>query len=168
MSASVSTSIVSCEGGNDGSIGLSLSGGTPFPNNLYSYLWSNTETTKDIFNLSEGLYSVTVLDQNGCSWDTSFTLSSLVFDTAGVSITPVLCKGASTASVDILGIIGGVYPYTFLWTNPTNAFVSTNEDVINIPAGSYWLILLMLLDVQLLDQYQLVNLLLFICFCFKC
>ena len=105
LSASVSTSIVSCEGGNDGSIGLSLSGGTPFPNNLYSYLWSNTETTKDIFNLSEGLYSVTVLDQNGCSWDTSITLSSLVFDTAGVSITPVLCKGESTASVDILGII---------------------------------------------------------------
>ena len=32
-----------------------------------------------------------------------------------------------------------MYPYTFLWTNPTNAFVSNNEDVINIPAGSYWL-----------------------------
>ena len=139
LTASVSSSLVSCEGGNDGSIGLSLSGGTPFPNNSYSYLWSNTETTKDISSLSVGLYSVTALDQNGCSWDTSITLSSLVFDTAGVSIVPVLCKGESTASVDILGIIGGIYPYTFLWTSPTNAFVSTNEDVLNIPAGSYWL-----------------------------
>ena len=135
---SASLSSVSCEGGNDGSIGLSVSGGTPFLNNSYSYLWSNMQTTKDIANLPTGLYSVTILDQNNCSLDTSFTLNSLTFDTTSVVIVPVSCKGASTASVDI-GITGGVYPYTFLWSNIATGFTSTNEDILSIPAGSYWL-----------------------------
>jgi gliding motility-associated-like protein len=135
---SASPSLVSCEGGNDGSIGLSVSGGTPFLNNSYSYLWSNMQTTKDIINLPTGLYSVTVLDQNNCSLDTSFTLNSLTFDTTLVVIVPVACKGESTASVDI-SVTGGVYPYNFLWSNIATGFTSTSEDVLNILAGSYWL-----------------------------
>mgnify|MGYP003321700430 CR=1 FL=1 len=96
------------------------------------------QTTKDILNLPTGLYSVTVLDQNNCSLDTSFTLNSLTFDTTSVVIVPVDCKGESTASVDI-SVTGGVYPYSFLWSNVATSFISTSEDVLNIPAGSYWL-----------------------------
>ncbi|MEZ4893193.1 MAG: SprB repeat-containing protein [Saprospiraceae bacterium] len=41
---------VSCYGGSDGSIDLSVSGGT----SPYSYNWSNGATTQDIGNLSAG------------------------------------------------------------------------------------------------------------------
>ncbi|MDB0027505.1 SprB repeat-containing protein, partial [Flavobacteriales bacterium] len=130
--ASVASSLVSCEGGSNGSIGLSVSGGV----SPYSYLWSNTETTKDILNLTTGLYSVTVLDQKGCFWDTSFTLTSQVFDTVSVTIVPVDCKGDSTASIDIDGITGGVYPYSFSWLGP-NGYTTNTEDILNVSAGTY-------------------------------
>jgi hypothetical protein len=49
--------------GNDGSIDLSVTGGTPG----YTYSWSNSATTQDITNLAGGTYIVTVTDTNGCT-----------------------------------------------------------------------------------------------------
>lgn len=39
-----------------------------------SYVWSNGETTQDIYSLSAGDYAVTVTDQNNCQVDTMFTV----------------------------------------------------------------------------------------------
>ena len=47
---------------NNGTIDLSVSGGTP----AYSIQWNNNETTEDLTNLAPGLYTVTVIDANGC------------------------------------------------------------------------------------------------------
>ncbi|MEZ4992772.1 MAG: SdrD B-like domain-containing protein [Saprospiraceae bacterium] len=59
--------------GNDGSLEVSVSGGTaPF-----TYAWSNGETTEVITGLNGGLFSVTVTDANGCSTDCSFELIPL-------------------------------------------------------------------------------------------
>jgi dipeptidyl aminopeptidase/acylaminoacyl peptidase len=52
---------VSVFGGSDGTIDLTVTGGTK----PYLYLWSNGETTEDIINLSIGTYSVTVTDTDG-------------------------------------------------------------------------------------------------------
>lgn len=54
-------------GNNDGSIDLNVVGGTPG----YTYSWSNGETTEDLSNLSAGIYTVTVTDNNGCSAEIS-------------------------------------------------------------------------------------------------
>jgi hypothetical protein len=48
---------------NDGSIDLTVSGGTA----PYSYTWSTGQNTQDIFSLAAGSYSVTVIDNNSCS-----------------------------------------------------------------------------------------------------
>jgi hypothetical protein len=48
---------------NNGSINLSVSGGT----GAYTYLWSNGATTQDISNLTVGIYTCTVTDANGCT-----------------------------------------------------------------------------------------------------
>ena len=42
---------VTCNGLDDGSIDIDISGGT----GLYTYSWSNGETTQDISNLSPGI-----------------------------------------------------------------------------------------------------------------
>ena len=50
-------------GGNNGSITLSVTGGS-FP---WSYSWSDGATTKNRTNLSAGTYTVTVTDGKGCN-----------------------------------------------------------------------------------------------------
>ncbi len=61
-------------GTNNGSINLSVSGGNP----PFTFLWSNGKTTEDISNLSKGFYTVTVKDQNDCSFDFTFEVRSFI------------------------------------------------------------------------------------------
>jgi gliding motility-associated-like protein len=53
---------ISLSGGNDGSI-LSLTDGGTQP---YNYQWSNGSTADNLYNLTAGIYSLTITDQNGC------------------------------------------------------------------------------------------------------
>jgi len=60
---SLSKTDVSVENAADGFINLTVTGGT----SPYSYLWSNGESSEDIFGLSAGIFYVTVSDGNLCS-----------------------------------------------------------------------------------------------------
>ena len=53
---------ISCFNENDGSVNITVSGGT-LP---YQYHWSNGAASEDISNLSAGTYYVTVTDAHGC------------------------------------------------------------------------------------------------------
>ena len=127
-----SITLVSCENGNNGGIGLNVIGGS----GSFNYIWSNTAITKDINNLNTGTYSVTILDDNNCIWDSTFNLTSIVFDTLSVLKNNILCKGEATGSIDINGINGGTYPYSFSWSGP-NSFSSNNEDLSHLYSGAY-------------------------------
>ncbi len=56
----------------DGTIDLSVSGGTP----PYSYEWSNGSSSQDLTNLPGGIYRVRVRDAKGCSQDLTVTITS--------------------------------------------------------------------------------------------
>ena len=56
-----------CDSLFDGSASVSVKGG----NGIYSYLWSDGQTTDTAITLSAGTYNITVTDQNGCFIDTS-------------------------------------------------------------------------------------------------
>ena len=68
---------ISCNGGNDGSISMTISGGS----GNFVFSWTGpagfTATTKDITGLKAGVYTCLVKDQNGCvlTPNPSFTLT---------------------------------------------------------------------------------------------
>lgn len=122
---------VTCNGGTDGSVNLTVSGGTA----PYSFAWSNGATTEDIASQPSGPFSVTVSDSKGCSVVVVDTIGepSLFFIVAS-SKTDVTCNGGSDGSISIT-VAGGILPYTFLWSNG-----AITEDLTNIPAGTYNLV----------------------------
>jgi hypothetical protein len=54
---------LSCFGAIDGSIDITVTGGTP----TYTYKWNTGAITQDIHNLSSGVYKVTVTDEHQCT-----------------------------------------------------------------------------------------------------
>ena len=66
--------IVDETNGNDGSIDIEVTGGTP----SFSYEWSNGSFDQDIGGLTGGTYSVVVTDANGCTIEGSYTVLSTV------------------------------------------------------------------------------------------
>ncbi|HOY32634.1 MAG TPA: SprB repeat-containing protein [Bacteroidales bacterium] len=122
-----------CYGSNNGAIALTVSGGTP----PYNYLWSNGSTSKDLTGLAAGTYTVTVTDANNCTQ--AYTNISVNQPTDSVNIgethTNVLCYGGSTGSIDI-SVTGGTAPYTYSWTGP-GSYTSYTEDPSGLFAGNY-------------------------------
>jgi alpha-tubulin suppressor-like RCC1 family protein len=62
LSASTTFQDIQCTGEADGSIDLTVAGGS----GSYVYDWSNGATTEDVADLPAGTYSATVEDSNGC------------------------------------------------------------------------------------------------------
>ncbi|TXK73429.1 T9SS type A sorting domain-containing protein [Mesonia sp. K4-1] len=127
LAASGMTTNLSCNGGNDGTIDISVSGGTA----PYTYLWSNSATTEDMIGLTAGTYNVTVTDANGCTTTESVTLTEPTMLSALATATNVSCNGGNDGTVD-LSVTGGTAPYTYAWDN-----TATTEDMIGLTAGTY-------------------------------
>lgn len=119
---------VSCFGGNNGSIDLTATGGTPG----YEYLWSNAAVTEDISGLTAGTYSVNVKDDNGCTASYSYTVDEPSVLSASATATNVSCFGATTGSAEFT-VTGGTGPYSYTWTNS----VSTTSAANSLAAGIY-------------------------------
>jgi gliding motility-associated-like protein len=122
---------VSCNGANDGTIGISVTGGVP----TYTYLWSNAAITQDINALAGGSYTVTVTDASSCTaTDTAYVVNepatlAATFD----SLQNIDCNGANNGAVFIT-TTGGTTGYTYLWSN-----AAVTEDITGLSAGSYTL-----------------------------
>ncbi|PLX12118.1 MAG: hypothetical protein C0594_02825, partial [Marinilabiliales bacterium] len=128
LSSSYTSSNESCFGANDGSIDLTVSGGTP----TYTYNWSNGAETEDLSEISAGTYSVTITDDNGCSTtESNISITSPAEITADLSGTNLSCNGGSEGAVD-LTVNTGVEPFLFEWTTG-----ATTEDIAGLSAADY-------------------------------
>ncbi len=83
---------VSCFDLLDGTIETTVTGGT-FP---YYFKWSNYSNAEDLAYLHSGVYSVTVVDANGCSFTASTTVSQPDDIVLNSFLTHVSCFGAVT------------------------------------------------------------------------
>jgi len=103
---------VSCFGGNNGSANSNVVGGVP----PYTYLWSNAQITANATNLTAGSYTLTVTGNNGCSSSATVTITQPTQLTGAITTTNVSCFGGNNGSA-IVTPVGGVGPYTYLWSN---------------------------------------------------
>lgn len=87
---------VTCAGDSNGLVNLAVSGGT-LP---YTFLWSNGATTQNLSNIAEGIYTITVTDDNGCTaLDTAVVpLLGLINLSIDSTLNP-LCNGDSTGVI---------------------------------------------------------------------
>jgi len=113
-----------CTGCSNGSIDLTVTGGTA----PYTFLWSNGATTEDISNLPDGTYSVEITDSKGCKANYTFVISQ-----SSINIT----KDGTYVDSNQDGItnVGDVVTYNFVITNTgsvdlTNVTVTDNNATI--------------------------------------
>ena len=128
LNLSATVTDASCAGGSDGSIDLTVTGGT----SPYTYAWSNGATTEDLPAVAAGTYTITVTDAIGTTTVTSYTLAEPAPIQVSVTTSDATCgntDGAALASVS-----SGASPYTYAWSNGTNSATLTN-----VGAGVYTL-----------------------------
>lgn len=111
LSASASSVSPLCNGGNTGSATVNVTNGTP----NYTYAWNTSpvQNTQTANNLSAGTYSVLITDANGCTAQSSVTITdppSLTLSTSGADS---ICSGDSISLTAIPN--GGTPGYTFVW-----------------------------------------------------
>ena len=127
IALSVVTSNVACFGGNTGSALAVLTNATP----PYTISWSNGQVGPTATNLIAGNYTVSITDANNCSLFRNFSITQPSQLSAGLSINPISCYGLGDGTID-LSVSGGVFPYTFVWSNG-----ATSEDIVNGKPGNY-------------------------------
>ncbi|MBE0641434.1 MAG: tandem-95 repeat protein, partial [Bacteroidales bacterium] len=120
---------VTCKGGSDGSATATPTGGT----SPYSYLWSNGSTLQTPVNFSAGSYTVVLTDANGCTADTTITITepALEIELYTVVRNTSWCS-ASTGAIDLIVVNGGT-SFNYIWS-PGGA---TSQDISGLTAGNY-------------------------------
>jgi hypothetical protein len=136
LSISQEVESVNCNGGNDGSISVEVTGGFP----SYSFSWSTMGNavvgSTDLNDLSAGIYTLNLEDANDCQRNfdvevlepSAFTISSLVED--------VSCNGGDDGNATI-SVAGGVGPYMMNWQGADSTSLSADTyEVIITDANS--------------------------------
>jgi gliding motility-associated-like protein len=120
--SSISHTDVSCNGGNNGSVSVTPSGGTtPF-----AYQWSNGFIAPSITGLIAGNYTVTITDANGCTITQSASVAQPAAALSAVaSQTNVSCFGGNNGSASVTAS-GGTPSYTYQWNTGQTQYQISN------------------------------------------
>ncbi len=127
---------VSCDDSNDGTLEVIPTGGVP----SYTYNWQTNQSTASINNLAAGNYTVTVLDQVGCSLVGNFEMIAPTALNLIVDFNNPVCDGPSSGFAEVLQSEGGIGPYTFAVNN--NSFTS-DQIFESLTEGNY--------EIQMMD-----------------
>lgn len=119
---------VSCAGGNNGGLNLTVTNGIP----NFQYLWSpGGAVVEDVTGLDAGTYSVVVTDNNDCEKTATFTVSEPTEVSVELEATDISCNNANDGTID-LTVNGGTPNYSYSWSDTTNL-----EDLESLQAGTY-------------------------------
>jgi hypothetical protein len=132
---------LTCNGSNDGTISLNISGGTPG----YSILWSDNVTTTyvlgqpDRTSLPPGNYYYTITDANGCTYNSTDDI--IITAPSAVNITSLTTTQPSgTNSTDgkiTIAALGGTGTYTYFITKGGVTSSHSSNIITNLENGTY-------------------------------
>jgi len=120
---------VTCNGGNDGAVDLTVNSGT----SPYTYLWSSGAGTEDVNTLIAGTYTVTVTDFEGCQTiDNAIVLQPTAISIDSEASTNITCNGANDGTITITASGGtGILSYDI------GAGAQATGNFSSLSAGTY-------------------------------
>jgi len=127
LTASTTSTNVSCAGANDGTGGVTVGGGNP----PYTYLWSDFLVTSNVTGLAGGVYYVVATDNNGCQIRDSITVAQPAPLVVTYAVTDISCFNANDGAINVT-VTGGTSPYSFIWSNG-----ATTQSLSNLAGGTY-------------------------------
>lgn len=132
ITVDVTTEDANCTSPNSGFARLEPAGGTP----PYSFDWSNGITESGLVSeqdtLSQGSYTVDVVDDNNCATRVSFNIGrDAGFSVSIVRIDTPLCHGDSSGAIEV-SINGGNDPFDIVWSNG-----ETTLEINDLESGMY-------------------------------
>ncbi|CAM1353794.1 conserved hypothetical protein [Tenacibaculum halocynthiae] len=125
----------SCGTGNDWEIKSTVTGGTA----PYTYLWNTGDNTSDLTNFKAGVYTLTVVDVNGCKITKEVELvAPLNLEITELSLANPTGFGLSNGHIET-SIKGGTAPYTYSWEASNGVSLSSSLRIENLKKGTYTL-----------------------------
>lgn len=123
---------VSCNGGNNGTASVNVTGGTP--GYLYSWNTIPVKTTAIATGLSAGNYIVTVTDSKGCIDTATTTITQPALLNPAISTSSnVTCHGGNNGTATVT-VSGGSPAYVYTWnTTP----VQSTATATGLSIGNY-------------------------------
>ncbi|MEN9699028.1 MAG: hypothetical protein RLZZ301_226 [Bacteroidota bacterium] len=132
VTASISqTSNITCAGNQTATLVVTPNGGTA----PYAFMINNgaDQPSNTFANLGAGVYTITVLDANGCSTSIQYTITQPTAITVNAIPTTISCNGLSNGSITATAT-GGTPAYTYSLNGGTP---STSPIFSNLAAGNY-------------------------------
>lgn len=122
---------VSCNGGANGQISVTVQGGTP----TYTYNWTPPQSQNPFINgLTAGGYTLALTDVNNCTVGANFTILQPSQLTSSYLSSPATCGNSNGSATLTIG--GGTPAYAVSWntTTPNSGTVA-----VNMAPGPNWL-----------------------------
>ncbi|HEY8920522.1 MAG TPA: hypothetical protein VIM87_28975 [Chitinophaga sp.] len=136
LQVALTTRNVSCNGGNDGFIKSTVTGGT-LP---YAWVWSNSDATQDILDQPAGHYTLLLTDGHGCEQQPDTVITQPAAPLAVVNVTTIDPKAYTYTDGSISITLNGGTPaadgsYSVQWLNSNNQVLSTHTE--QVQPGQY-------------------------------
>lgn len=136
LTATIGSVQSTCFGASTGAINITVSGGTP----SYSYSWTGlggsfSSSQLNISSLAAGDYTLTVRDNNNCTYSLPVTVPSIAAILVSETINNVTCRGAANGSITVNASGGTNYPppsFNYLWNTG-----ATTTTISNLAPGNY-------------------------------
>ena len=134
LAAAMTQTNVTCNGGNNGSATVTVSGGTAG----YTYLWNTVpaKTTNAITGLTAGTYTVTVTDSKGCTATSSATITQPAAYTLSMSGSATVNTGTSNNYTATVTPCSGAITHSWTITGSGTISAGANLATVTVLAGA--------------------------------